>query len=165
MKCPINHITIAQNSNRTVVDYRESGKMTSRASIATLANAMDVRHPSNFPRLQALYPSISLFKEQLDAVAVSDDQIKSTIVTTYQKHHMIICPHTATAVHALEECKKKAAHWIIAATADPCKFETVVEPLINTRVKIPLRFQKQLNMPSLAIPIEAKVETLLAALS
>ncbi|TDI77974.1 MAG: threonine synthase, partial [Bacteroidetes bacterium] len=50
------------NANRYFPDYLESGTRTTRASIRTLSNAMDVGSPSNFERLQSLFPQEELRK-------------------------------------------------------------------------------------------------------
>lgn len=39
------------NTNDTVVGYLETNKFNPKASVETLANAMDVGNPSNFERL------------------------------------------------------------------------------------------------------------------
>ncbi len=44
---PISEIVLAHNANRTVPDFLEHGVLRARASIATLASAMDVGNPSN----------------------------------------------------------------------------------------------------------------------
>src|SRR6185369_13017615 len=56
MGFPIDRILLAHNANRTVPDFLASGKYEPRASIPTLANAMDVGNPSNMERLLALFP-------------------------------------------------------------------------------------------------------------
>ncbi len=53
---PIAEIVLAHNANRTVPDYLAEGVLRIRASVATLASAMDVGNPSNLERLTALYP-------------------------------------------------------------------------------------------------------------
>ena len=53
---PVGAIVLAHNANRTVPDFLADGQWRPRASIATLASAMDVGDPSNMERLMALYP-------------------------------------------------------------------------------------------------------------
>ena len=52
---PVERIVLAQNRNRTVLDFLQSGEWQPRPSIATLASAMDVGNPSNMERLRSLY--------------------------------------------------------------------------------------------------------------
>lgn len=144
---PIDQIVIATNANQIVPDYLETGLFQPKPSIQTLANAMDVGCPSNFERLTALYPTIHDFRDNLSAYSVSDAQISESIASIYNETNEIVCPHTATAcsvrMHELMQTQKK---WLIAATADPCKFESVIEPLINVKVPVAIALEKMLGM-------------------
>lgn len=164
MGCPIDKIVIAQNSNRSVVDYEKTGVMEPKPSIPTLANAMDVGNPSNFQRLLALYPSFSSFKSHLRATSARDDDIKRYIELTYLDHQYIICPHTAAAVYATNTGDYNQEQWLIAATAHPSKFETIVEPLIGKAVPVPEALANQLALKSLAIDTPATVRGVVDAI-
>src|SRR3954471_21337100 len=52
---PAARFVAATNANDVVPAYLDTGRFEPRASVATLANAMDVGHPSNFERLSWLY--------------------------------------------------------------------------------------------------------------
>lgn len=148
MGFPIQKIHIATNKNRVISDYIETGNYTPRQSIHTLANAMDVGNPSNFERLIALFKDYNDFKKSVMAYSVSDEQIKDSIKDMFIKHGKIVCPHTATACWALTQMNLRSSGnicsatetdqepWVIVATADPCKFETIVEPIIQQHVPI-----------------------------
>ena len=133
MGFPIREIVIATNANRILSDYLASGKYQPRASINTLANAMDVGDPSNFERLNNLFNTYDQFKNNVKAFSVTDDEIKSTIQSYYQKYQTIVCPHTATACFVRNQLSQNP--WIIVATADPSKFETVIEPLLHKKIE------------------------------
>ena len=148
---PIERIVIAQNANRFVVDYLQEQRPRPRPTIATLANAMDVGSPSNFARLSALYPDINAFRDHLSAFSVTDDTILTTIAQSYHQHNTLICPHTATAV-ALLPAMQTDVPFVIAATAHPAKFDSIVEPQINDAVPIPLTLQQQLQRPDRSQP-------------
>jgi threonine synthase len=132
---PIGPIVLATNSNAALADWKASGKYHPRASIATIANAMDVGAPSNFERLTALDVNA------IEAVeSVDDAAIKHRITDTYKTGGYLPCPHTATAFEAFErlnDTQKSDRPWIIAATAHPYKFSDVIKPLINTPCDIP----------------------------
>src|SRR6185437_4644571 len=49
---PVADIVLAHNANRTVPDFLATGDWHPRASVATLASAMDVGNPSNMERLR-----------------------------------------------------------------------------------------------------------------
>src|SRR5207247_9352108 len=52
---PIARFVAATNANDVVPEYLETGRYEPRASVPTIANAMDVGHPSNFDRMAWLY--------------------------------------------------------------------------------------------------------------
>jgi threonine synthase len=54
MGLPIGPIILATNANRTIADYFETLEWLPRASLQTLASAMDVGDPSNMERLRHL---------------------------------------------------------------------------------------------------------------
>jgi threonine synthase len=132
---PIGRIALATNANRTLPDFFAGGDYEPRASIATLANAMDVGAPSNFERLRWLYPDDRALRDEFRVTRVDDETIRATIVEAWQRYGLAICPHTATALHARKSLGEGA--WAVVATAHPAKFETIVEPLLGTRVEAP----------------------------
>ena len=68
MGLPIAEVVLAHNANRTVPDYLDSGDWRPRASVATLASAMDVGDPSNMERLRALYPGLAELRTAVSAL-------------------------------------------------------------------------------------------------
>jgi len=150
---PIRDIVLATNANRVMEDYLDTSSYQPRPSIATLANAMDVGKPSNFERLQHLFTDFDEFKKNVSAYSVSDKEIQHTIKDIYQQYQVIICPHTATGFHVRTQLS--AAPWIIAATADPAKFETIIEPLINKTVPVAPQLQAMLDKPQQVVSVKA----------
>lgn len=146
MGFPICEIVLATNANTVIADYLTSGEFTPRPSVQTLANAMDVGHPSNFERLSHLFPTFSEFKQHVNAYAISDAEIARVIQSYDKEFSQIICPHTATAAATREHCS--AEPWIIVATADPAKFDDVIEPLIHKKIPISPQLQSLLALPS-----------------
>lgn len=143
MGFPIREIVLSTNANTVLSDYLESGNYSARPSIQTLANAMDVGNPSNFERLQYLFPSFEEFKQHVHTISVPDVEISQTIQSIYQRFYYLSCPHTATAFHA--RTKLNAQPWIVVATADPGKFSTLIEPIIKTTVPLSANLQALLN--------------------
>src|SRR3546814_19831680 len=68
---------------------------------------MDVGAPSNFERLRALYANDAALRADLSAERVDDDQIRDAISTSRARYGVIVCPHTACALVALE--RRRAA--------------------------------------------------------
>jgi threonine synthase len=137
---PIAEVVLAHNANRTVPDYLASGQWRPRASIATLASAMDVGDPSNMERLRSLYPQLERLRAAVSAVAVTDAEIRERIRCGYREFGQIWCPHTATAAEAwarMPQERRRSGHWMLVATAHPAKFREIVEPLIGQPVPVP----------------------------
>lgn len=135
---PIGPVILATNANATLHDWARSGRYEPRASVATLANAMDVGAPSNFERLDAGALDIS----SLVVERVNDDAIRARIKTDHERFGYVWCPHTACAAEALARQPERVARarpWLIAATAHPFKFADVVEPVTGERISLRLR--------------------------
>lgn len=167
MGLPIGPLTLATNANRTVPDYLVSAQWRPRASIATLASAMDVGNPSNMERLRNLLGDADALRGCLDVVSVDDAQISNEIQQAWQEFGFAICPHTATASYAwrqMDVAVRDSAHWIIVATAHPAKFETIVEPLIGTQVPIPLELADILSRPNRSVTIQPTLAALKQAM-
>lgn len=159
---PIGKIVFATNANRPIPDYLDTGTWAPRASISTLASAMDVGNPSNMERLQALYPEIARMREAVRASAVTDEEIRAQIAKDFRDMREIWCPHTATArvvYERLSEAERKEP-WAIVATAHPAKFDTIVEPLIERSIDVPPALSKLLELPAHATPLAPELSEL-----
>jgi threonine synthase len=159
---PIGRIVLACNANRTVPDWFETGEWSPRASIATLANAMDVGDPSNMERLFHLFPERDELLAGASALSVDDATIRETIAAGPERWGRVWCPHTATAVHALDSLPKQ--DWVVVATAHPAKFEETVAPLIGAPVEPPPALAELLSRPRSVTEIDADLERLKAEL-
>ncbi len=164
---PIGRIVLATNANRVLPEFFAGYDYAPRASVATLANAMDVGAPSNFERLRWLYGGDdAALREAFTAVSVGDGIIRDTIRGRWEQHGEVFCPHTATAVHVLEDLRADGAEgdWAVAATAHPAKFESVVEPLVGHEVEVPPALAALLARPAHAEPVPPDYEALRAHL-
>ncbi|MEE9452570.1 MAG: threonine synthase, partial [Gammaproteobacteria bacterium] len=163
MGFPIGDIVLATNANQVLSDYLKTGDYQPRASIATLANAMDVGKPSNFERLQHLYRDFDEFKAHISAFSIGDDAIKRAIADCYQNTGKIICPHTATAYAVRQQLPDQP--WVIAATAHPCKFASIIEPIIGRPVPMAAQLKDLLSRDTHAIEVAADVDQVAARIS
>ena len=163
MGLPIGEILLATNANDVLPVFFDGGDYTPQASIATLANAMDVGAPSNFERLRWLYPNDEELRESFRAISVNDAEIEATIQDVWDRHLFAICPHTATAVFALDSLALDGS-WAVAATAHPAKFESIVEPLVGAHVPPPPALAELLQRPAHADPVPADYDAFVAEL-
>ena len=161
MGAGIGRILLTTNANRTIGDYLARGIYEGRDSIGTLANAMDVGDPSNMERLNHHFDGdIERIRRAVAVASVSDERIQARIRKEYAESGVVLCPHTAAGVDACHKLlsgpNAPPGDWILAATAHPAKFETVVEPLIGTTVAPPPQLEELLSRPSSheEIPVE-----------
>ncbi|HSL20274.1 MAG TPA: threonine synthase [Vicinamibacterales bacterium] len=166
MGLPIGEIVLATNENRVVVDHLAGGEWQPRASIATLASAMDVGNPSNMERLRALFPDVSRLRSHVRAYAVTDDEIRETIRTDAGTLGYVWCPHSATAAHVYRRVAAERAgdRWVIVATAHPAKFNETVEPLVGKELAVPTTLDRLLRLPRREEDLPPSTEALRARL-
>ena len=159
---PVGDIVLATNANRTLAEFFDGDDYRARASVATLANAMDVGAPSNFERLRWWYPDDSALRRTLRVERVEDGAIRDVVSNAVERHGVVPCPHTATALCALERLRARGdtGDWIAVATAHPAKFDEIVEPLIGMPVRVPETLAALLARPSQAFALANTSEAL-----
>ncbi len=159
---PIGTVHLATNANRTLPDYFSGMDYEGRPGLKTLANAMDVGDPSNFERLAWFYRDRDPRNAGITADSVDDETIRQTIARIHRQSGRIVCPHTACAMEVLDRRRASGNDrpMLLAATAHPAKFETVVEPLIGQPVPLPPALADLLDRPSQANPMAAEFEPL-----
>ena len=158
---PIGRIVLSTNANQVLPEFFAGADYSPEPSQQTLANAMDVGAPSNFERLRWMYPDTAKLRAAFTAVATSDEQIREAIVKLHARTGHVVCPHTATALHALEMMARDPSEsWAIVATAHPAKFEAVVEPLVHGRITVPPMLATLLARPSSAVGLKPDYDTL-----
>lgn len=138
MGLPIKRFIAANNANDIFYKYLQTGVYEPRASVQTIANAMDVGAPSNFARI------IDLYKNDHDAICAdvsgatfNDGQIAETIKAVSDKYGYICDPHGACGYRALEAGLKEGETGVFLETAHPAKFKSTVESIIGHEIEIP----------------------------
>lgn len=159
MGFPIDEISMSLNANDTVTDYLKTGEFNPRASIETLANAMDVGNPSNFERLLYLLGNYENFKNNVKARCVSDTEIKDEIKQVYKQYNEVVCPHTATGFVSRKQSDSNK-DYIIVATAHPAKFESVIEPVLDIEVAPTEALQQLLDKEQHKVSIDKSMNDL-----
>ena len=168
MGLPIGPIVLATNANRTIPDYFETLQWLPRASVQTLASAMDVGDPSNMERLRSMLGDAEVLRDCLGVTSVDDTQIEAEIKRDFAEFGFATCPHTATAIHTWRQFDtelRAETDWILVATAHPAKFETIVEPLIGVAVPLPKELAEILSRPSHSVAINADLDALAVAMA
>ncbi len=149
MGLPVSGFIAATNANDVVPQYLGTGEYRPRPSRRTISNAMDVGDPSNLERIQALYDhDLPALLRDLEASSWSDDATREAIRRTHGEYGVVLDPHTAVGLLALEErlsSEPGGTEGIVLATAHPAKFRDLVEPLIGGSVDLPDRLARCLE--------------------
>lgn len=156
---PCERVVLATNANRVLAEYVATGHYHPQPSVATLANAMDVGAPSNVERLRQRFPDVG---QAVEADWVSDDDIRRCIQRADKEWGAVICPHTACGVEVVRRLRTggERGPMVVAATAHPAKFDSIVEPLIGRAVPVPPALADILSRPATAEPLEPSVSAL-----
>ena len=156
MGLPIKRFIAANNSNDIFLEYLNTGEYKPRASVATLANAMDVGDPSNFARILDLYDnSHKAITAEISGYRYSDDQIRNTVADTFKRTGYLLDPHGACGFQALKDGLKEGETGLFLETAHPAKFLETVESITHEKVAIPARLANFMKGKKLSIELSA----------
>jgi len=140
MGLPVKRFIAANNANDIFYKYLQTGKYEPKASVQTLANAMDVGDPSNFARIYDLYgKSHERISSLISGATYSDEQIRETMRQCYAETGYILDPHGACGYRALQEGLKDNEVGVFCETAHPAKFKETVDNIIGGDIQIPER--------------------------
>src|SRR5258708_36403006 len=124
---PMSRFIPATNPNEVVPAYLETGRFEPRPSLATLSNAMDVGHPSNFERMLWLYGGdVDAMRGDITGCRFSDDDVRATIKRVYEERGYLLDPHSAIAYMGLTgrdgQDGRIGATGVFLSAAHPAKF-------------------------------------------
>ena len=161
MGLPINKFIVATNQNDILHRAISIGEYCIEKVSETISPSMDIQIASNFERL--LYDineysdvkTVSVMKEikekgrhiinkdKLDKIGINflsarinEEEILKIIKDVYEKHNIILDPHTAIGYGAFDKVKLQGNN-IVLATAHPCKFPDAVKKSINLKADLP----------------------------
>ena len=138
MGLPVKRFIAANNANDIFFQFLQTGQYKPKASVQTIANAMDVGDPSNFARVYELYgKSHADICEDISGTTYSDEQIAMTIKQVYKETGYLCDPHGACGFRALKEGLNEGEDGIFLETAHPAKFKQTVDSIIGEDVNIP----------------------------
>jgi len=159
----VQNFIAATNLNKIVPEYLETGSFNPRPSIQTLANAMDVGNPSNFPRIKALLDdNFDTIKSHLIGAFFSDAQTMDIISDVNGKFGYFLCPHTAIGYQALKNnlVNNQQKSGICLGTAHPAKFTDTVSKATGKEVKMPHNLKEVMGKKKSSILINNSFESL-----
>ncbi|MCF0199272.1 MAG: threonine synthase [Bacteroidaceae bacterium] len=142
MGLPIQRFIAANNANDIFFRYLQTGHYAPKASVQTIANAMDVGDPSNFARILDLYGGDhAAICADISGATYSDEQIATTMRECLAETGYQLDPHGACGYRALQEGLCEGETGFFLETAHPAKFKQVVDDICGGDVAIPERLQ------------------------
>jgi threonine synthase len=161
MGAPVAHLVAATTVNDTVPRYLASGRYEPLPAVRTLANAMDVGHPSNVERMRWLFhDEVAATRRMVTASVQTDDDVRRTIREVFEKFGYVCDPHTAIAYAGLDEFDDVDAPAAFLATAHPAKFKETVEPLVRAHIPLPTELAEAMAKPRIVERIGAALRHL-----
>lgn len=164
---PVESFVAATNANKIVPDYLETGVFTPKPSVMTLANAMDVGNPSNFPRITEFFGNeYKEVKSTIYGAHYDDTQTLATMKTVFDTHRYELCPHSAIGYRAITEFlgDRKDVNGVFLATAHPVKFIDTFKEATGKDIPVPQRLKEIIERPKQAHLIENDYDQLRALL-
>ncbi|WWO97833.1 MAG: threonine synthase [Candidatus Dasytiphilus stammeri] len=155
----INRFIAATNSNDTVARFLQNRKWSPKITVTTLATAMDISKPNNWPRIETLFRYKNWSWDTLTSYVVDDDTIKKAICNLAELGY-ISEPHTAIAWHALKNKLHKNEYGLFLSTAHPAKFQDCVELIIKQTVPLPKTIAKRANLTNFSHKMTANYDKL-----
>ena len=164
---PVARFVAATNVNDVVPAYLDTGRYEPRSSVATIANAMDVGHPSNFERMTWLYDGDrDAMRRDIAGCRFSDDDVRGTIRQVFDERGYLLDPHSAIAYLGLKTQEgQEGRAGIFLATAHPAKFAEIVDPIIGRAVEKPAPLAQALARPRHLIRIHPSLDAVRSVLS
>ena len=154
MGLPIHRFIAANNANDVFFNYLKTGEYNPKASIQTIANAMDVGAPSNFARIYDLYgKDHAAICADISGATYTDEQIAQTMCECLQETGYQLDPHGACGYRALQEGLREGEAGFFLETAHPAKFKQVVDDICGTDIEIPARLQAFMKGTKQSVPM------------
>ena len=150
MGLPVKRFIAANNANDIFYNYLQTGRYEPKASLQTLANAMDVGDPSNFARIINLYSENNKLSPEdthkritslISGATYSDDQIRQTMRQCHEATDYVLDPHGACGYQALADGLEPGEVGVFCETAHPAKFKEKVDDILGIDVDIPARLR------------------------
>ncbi|MFM7356969.1 MAG: threonine synthase [Sediminibacterium sp.] len=154
---PVAHFIAACNANDAVARFLQGETYSSRTSVPTISNAMDVGDPSNFIRiLELFHHDFSSVRQMVTGNSISDAATLACIQRVYETNHYLLDPHGAVAFQALEDYLSvhTGTNGIFLATAHPVKFPDVIHRTLGIDPVMPDAAKDLFSKKSSSIQME-----------
>ncbi len=154
MGLPVKRFIAANNATDVFFKYLQTGKYEPKASVQTIANAMDVGDPSNFARVYELYgKNHNAICADISGATYTDEQIAETIKEVKAETGYVCDPHGACGYRALKEGLKEGEVGVFLETAHPAKFKDTVDRILGGDIEIPAKLQAFMKGTKQSVPM------------
>jgi len=156
MGLPVKKFVVATNENDEFPEFVKTGIYDKIVpSLNCISSAMNVGHPSNIPRLVALYggnmdekgvintcPDIEHIRKDMYAVSVTDRETEAMIKDAYDDYGLLLEPHgsvswTGLARYLHEADEHSDQLCISLETAHPAKFPGKIREILSLDPELP----------------------------
>ncbi len=163
---PIGRFVAATTINDTLPRYLETGRYEPRPSVATLANAMDVGHPSNVERIRWLFDdNVAAIRRMVTTAVHTDADLRVAIRLAWDRHGYVCDPHSAIGYLGVSaDGVPNDARRVFLATAHPAKFRETVEPVLGRPIPLPPALAEAIERPRVVQQIAPQIAQLRALL-
>ena len=170
---PVSRLIVASNANDILTRLFSTATMAQTGVVPTLSPSMDIQVSSNLERLlweladgdgAAVDAWLGSFRSEgratLDpeafrvlnqgfrAYRADDDACLAIMARYYERHGLLVDPHTAVALSAAEQHGYRAEDpLIVLSTAHPAKFADAVQQATGVRPALPARLADLLERP------------------
>jgi threonine synthase len=154
MGLPVKRFIAANNRNDIFYKFLQTGEYHPKASVQTIANAMDVGDPSNFARIYDLFgKSHAEISALISGATYTDEQIAESMQQCYAENGYLCDPHGACGYRALTEQLQPGEVGVFLETAHPAKFKDTVEGIIKHEVAIPEKLAAFMKGTKQSVPL------------
>ncbi|MBQ4006899.1 MAG: pyridoxal-phosphate dependent enzyme, partial [Muribaculaceae bacterium] len=138
MGLPLKRFIAADNANDVFTRYLRTGKFEPKSMTVTLAKAIDVGNPRNFPRILDLFGgSHEAIAREVAGVSMSDSEIHDSMKRLWIDRRYLADPHGALALEALGRLLHPGETGVALATAHPAKYIDAVEDALEQSIPVP----------------------------
>ena len=158
MGLPVGRFVAASNANDVVPEFLRTGQYRPRASVRTVANAMDVGAPSNFERMEWLYGGDrEALRRDVDGYSCDDASILSLIAEQKLRYGYLSDPHSAVGYGAAKTLDVDG-FWV--STAHAAKFGDALRRATGAEAPLPQALAEAMRRERHSAPVAADADAL-----
>ncbi len=161
MGLPVKRFIAANNRNDIFYNYLRTGNFEPKASVCTIANAMDVGNPSNFARILDLYEhNHQTICDHVAGATYNDKEIADGVKECWRENGYLLDPHGACGYLALCEQLQEGETGVFLETAHPAKFKDTIDNILGGDIEIPLPLQEFMKGEKQTVEMSSSYEEL-----